>query len=205
MMMRNGVYVMVVLCMCVSWVTSTTSPSTPQGSNNTWAELKAAMQEAQTVLLEQARLLEHLLSSTLACHRSCAQGWWCPLPYREMLAECFYLSSHDATWQEARSHCLALGGDLATPTNIARLFSYTLDTGALETDRVWVGGTDLMTGSWRWLNGRSIPRADWAGHQPNNWGGNQHCLNLRLDLQPHLNDADCDLEYRFVCQYFRPE
>lgn len=47
-----------------------------------------------------------------------------------MLAECFYLSSHYATWQEARSHCLALGGDLATPTDIARLFSFTLDNGA---------------------------------------------------------------------------
>lgn len=192
--------VVAALTVCITWASSTTSPT----NESAWTELREVVTEAHSVLREQTRLLHRLLNSTLACHGSNIHGWWCPLPYKQVLAECFYLSPHLLPWQQARGHCLALSGDLATPAAIVRLFSFVLDDGATDTDRVWVGGTDRNTGSWRWLNGRSIPRADWEKQQPNNWGGNQHCLNLRLD-RPALNDADCDLEYRFVCQYIRPE
>lgn len=44
---------------------------------------------------------------------------------------------------------------------------------------------------------------NWAFGQPDNLGGNEHCI--RMDATGVWSDAPCDLEYNFLCGKDREE
>ncbi|XP_027220609.2 perlucin [Penaeus vannamei] len=127
-------------------------------------------------------------------------GALCPYPYQQVLDECFYVSKVSLNWNQARQYCQGMQGDLATPRNVYALKSYVIETGAAST-QVWLGATDQSSeGTWKWLDGRPIT-SDWANGMPDNYSGNENCLDLRIKWHPPLNDSVCEVAERFVCQY----
>lgn len=71
-----------------------------------------------------------------------------------------------------------------------------------ETLAVWLGASDLdHEGDWQWFDGSPIKAEDWHWNAPNNGFGLEHCMVLRPDFDPPLNDAECDRPKKFVCEY----
>ncbi|XP_045587192.2 perlucin [Procambarus clarkii] len=164
-------------------------------------ELRSALVVTQLVLSEQAETLKHLVNSTLQAKTSCAPERCCPYPYKRVLDECFYLSSKQLAWSQARHYCQGMKGDLATPKHVFALVSFVLENGAW-TGAVWIGATDQgREGVWQWVNGQPIAADQWTPGQPDNAGGAENCMDIRLAWHPSLNDFNCVISQRFVCQY----
>ncbi|XP_071543730.1 echinoidin-like [Panulirus ornatus] len=161
-------------------------------------EMRSAIFMINIALSQQAQILKELGNTTHAI----MQERHCPPPYSRILDECFYVSPHSLSWDNARQHCQGLDGDLATPERVFALFSFLLDSGVPVTTRVWVGATDIqLEGKWEWLSGSPIHTSDWASGQPNNYDGAQDCLDFLMNEHPPLNDDSCSSKYRFACQH----
>ena len=76
-------------------------------------------------------------------------------------------------------------------------------------ERFWVGGTDLIEeGSWIWATSdRSFHDdnmfTDWMSNPPNpdNNGGNEHCLEMIAGFVGQWNDNVCASAYPYLCEY----
>ncbi|XP_063614171.1 uncharacterized protein LOC134787342 isoform X2 [Penaeus indicus] len=124
----------------------------------------------------------------------------CPEPFIKVGSECFHLSDSGRVFDEARAFCLGLGGDLASPADVPALRDYVIDKG--QTLAVWLGASDRdIEGDWQWFDGSPIKAEDWYWNAPNNGFGLEHCMVLRPDFDPPLNDAECDRPKKFVCEY----
>ena len=63
----------------------------------------------------------------------------------------------------------------------------------------WMGGTDEhLEGNWSWVDQTQWDWDSWAPGQPNNYGGQQHCLAVRLD---GMHDFKCSDTYNnYICR-----
>ncbi|KAK8721663.1 hypothetical protein OTU49_012687, partial [Cherax quadricarinatus] len=139
-------------------------------------------------------------------------GPYCPYPYKQVLDECFHLSTHRLTWNNARQHCQGMMGDLASPKNLYALKTFIIDeTGinsyeTLQTIPVFVGGADEGENrQFKWVNGEAINSSNWAPGEPNNKHNSEFCVEMFLHSHPSLNDESCVSERQFVCQYHPPK
>jgi len=67
---------------------------------------------------------------------------------------------------------------------------------------LWIGGRNIH-GVWAWdgLLLKNIVVADWALHQPDNYGGNQNCLGMCGDnTNFQWNDDMCSKAALFMCE-----
>ncbi|XP_042879150.1 galactose-specific lectin nattectin-like [Penaeus japonicus] len=123
----------------------------------------------------------------------------CPYLFSQVGSECFYLSEGIKSWGFARRFCQKMGGDLAVPSNVTALDAFVFP--AAGTPGVWIGGTDQSNeGDWAYLNGDPILPGDWSAGQPDNYGGAEHCLELRSYFDPPVNDYLCFVWQQFVCE-----
>lgn len=149
-------------------------------------------------------------SITLGGER-CHDPWFSP----EENAPCYLMSREPENWFQADEHCKKLGGFLAeirSPKDQENIERF-IDDGA----HYLIGMTDLAhQGKFVWMNDFSEPDyTNWAPDQPNNNGGNQHCVMLNwFDQYPDntllgkWNDGECDRavdkttgkEYHALCQ-----
>jgi hypothetical protein len=133
----------------------------------------------------------------------------CPASFREV-AGSFYLRQDDpATWHAAESACEALRDHqltgqihLAVVESDVELAAIAAD---LSIDTYWLGHTNLAPpGTFvpvtpEVVDWPSSAMPPWAGGQPNNNGGNQHCLFV--DGNGLLDDKSCTADsFRFVCE-----
>ena len=96
----------------------------------------------------------------------------------------------------ARTHCLSIGGDLASsPDNQTNEFLTTLTS-----EYTWIGGYRSPKGSnsFHWTDGSPWKFTDWASGQPNNIGGDQNSVAINWAGQ-WWDNADY-LEYPYICQ-----
>ena len=83
-------------------------------------------------------------------------------------------------------------------------------------DAIWLGGTDYCDtnmdlindceGAWSWVTGDNWAYTNWApdiccGPEPNNFGGNEHCLETGRNGDPTWNDVDCASLNYYVCEW----
>jgi hypothetical protein len=135
----------------------------------------------------------------------------CPAAFRSVAGSLYGRFDDLVTWHQAESACQALSEPessghvhLAVITSDAELAAIQAD---LTVDMFWIGHTDIA------LEGAYVPvtaepvawppltSPPWAGGQPNNLNGHQHCLIV--DNQDFLDDKKCvsDTEmFRFVCE-----
>lgn len=87
--------------------------------------------------------------------------------------------SRKATWESAKVYCESQGGHLATITSREE---EELIVELLEQSGVviaWLGADNRnSSGGFRWITGEEFEYASWGIGEPNNTGGQEHCLML---------------------------
>ncbi|XP_037931039.1 C-type lectin 37Da-like [Teleopsis dalmanni] len=111
-------------------------------------------------------------------------------------------------WHKAVDTCRRMGADLATiryNDQIISLSNYLLSKG--YRNFYWIAGNDLAEqGNFYWIsNGRRMTYAKWTPGEPNNFGGNEHCVHLQEPTGGYtMNDNDCSRLLYFICQAPEP-
>jgi len=136
--------------------------------------------------------------------KECPDGW----TYFYHTNRCYNLFHEpNITWMDSQYYCTKLGGDLAMifdkPTNI---FVYNLSGG----NRTWLGAhrvgplTDPMprNDQWTWIDGTAMEFSYWSVDQPDNYEGDEFCLEMWPFYEPgQWNDIPCDYYHDyFICQ-----
>ncbi|XP_063612911.1 CD209 antigen-like protein E [Penaeus indicus] len=160
------------------------------------SELRAAVTRLQVALDPQSEILRSLLKTKFFEPR-------CPYPFSNVMDECFFVSKFRVDWHQARLHCLGMGADLATHTQLHALKIFVIQA-SIRRGSFWVGSTDEgMEGEWKWLDGEPIDVSLWAEGNPNHEFGNQQCLAMREEQTPPLRHYDCNSLRYFACHYKR--
>ncbi|XP_030370808.1 C-type lectin 37Db-like [Scaptodrosophila lebanonensis] len=108
-------------------------------------------------------------------------------------------------WFMAAHDCLTMGGHLAnieSAEEMDALSDYLISKGYNE-DWLWVAGNDL--GNNREFKsiatGKHLPFFRWSNGQPDNAGGNEHCMHLWLrDDVFRMNDWQCHQKAHAICE-----
>ena len=112
----------------------------------------------------------------------------------------YTLMNEALSWSEANAACLANSLQLASVQSAAE--NAMLVTAAAG-NRVWIGGTDAaFEGMWVWSpSGTPLSYTNWALPQPDNYGKNEHCLELQQLIRGSTwNDALCTTKLKYVCE-----
>lgn len=98
-------------------------------------------------------------------------------------------------WFEAKDYCEDYGMNLVTFESFeeAQYFN------SIAGKEVWVGTNDFEEeGVFRQITDGSIPSLPWNEGEPNNYEGNEDCVQSGFD--GGFNDHDCSLENLFACE-----
>ena len=112
----------------------------------------------------------------------------------------WYCNTADVTWFVAEEACQDFGGHLASvlsPAEHNRIASE-----LISSDNTWLGLNDQLTeGNFVWSDGSELDYTNWAGGEPNDDDGTEHCVEFdRTTTNFRWNDNDCDLTRPFVCK-----
>jgi cysteine-rich repeat protein len=109
---------------------------------------------------------------------------------------CYRIGSNK-NWAAARADCITWGGDLV---GISSAAEYTFVTQLGFGSDVWSGGNDHGAEcSFNWINGERWRPAFNSG-EPNNSGGNEHCVELDPQSNPMMNDENCGDSQDYICE-----
>ena len=119
--------------------------------------------------------------------------------YRFFNGHSFKFFNDSLTWLDAKKHCEAIGGHLATSTSADKNdFLHTLREGNI----IWLGGTDENDeGNWRWITGETWDYSNWYSGEPNNKNNSQHYLSFYNSSKSLWGDAENDSDNPFICEW----
>nr|XP_039269898.1 uncharacterized protein LOC120344668 isoform X2 [Styela clava] len=120
------------------------------------------------------------------------------------------------TWADARTHCLADGGDLVS-INSPDEQSFVQVNVALSARQIafWTGGldswsgpintgvVDITDGGWRWIDGSPFNYVNWNSGEPNNVN-NEDCVEMVVD-HGYWNDLSCGDSRGYICEKEDPD
>ncbi|XP_039438103.1 perlucin-like [Culex pipiens pallens] len=125
----------------------------------------------------------------------------------------YLIPNFTANWFKAVEYCRYLGRRLAiiespaTEENLYRAIKSS-EVFVNVSTRVWIGANDLGDeGNFHWhATGRRIQYANWVHLQPDNWGGDENCVEVGTNnvggfqLNWKWNDDNCNRPHYFVCE-----
>ncbi|XP_074535590.1 ladderlectin-like [Halichoeres trimaculatus] len=106
----------------------------------------------------------------------------CPGGWARYHDRCFLYIGATKSWALAERHCQTLGGNLASFHNDAEKsfvneLLHTVTGGELQW--TWIGGSDAQQENiWLWSDGSRYTYTNWCSGQPDNLGGQQHCIEM---------------------------
>ena len=97
------------------------------------------------------------------------------------------------SWDQALHHCKAMGLEFASVRDAAEH----AELSALAEEAVWIGLS--YDGDWVWSNGQALNFTAWAEGEPNNYQGDEFCVELD---DGEWNDTGCDnpIMSSFACR-----
>ncbi|KAK2818507.1 hypothetical protein Q5P01_024068 [Channa striata] len=105
-------------------------------------------------------------------------------------------------WSDAERFCTNLDANLApllTPDIYNFIRQIIVRATGTNTD-TWVGGTDASKrGVWLWSSGAKFAFNKWGPGEPNNFFGDENCMQINLRGQDYVNDVSCNWRMPFVC------
>ncbi|XP_049434240.1 asialoglycoprotein receptor-like 1 [Epinephelus fuscoguttatus] len=148
-----------------------------------------------------ATLPEVPLQKIATVSGTCREGWV------SFQGGCYFLSTTGLIWHRAETQCKTLGGHLLVLNNVEELdfISQIVEI----THNYWIGLVERThEGHWSWVDGTDFNTTPnwWDVGQPDNWDyrengedcGQIHGFERRI--RKKLNDADCGLQYRYICE-----
>ena len=106
------------------------------------------------------------------------------------------------TWWEAELHCVSVGANLVS---IHSLEEHNFVNSLIKNfdptqGSTWIGLTDIhKEGEWMWSDGSKVSFTQWKTNEPNNYGGNEHCVHTNSGTAFKWNDSGCSHALTFVC------
>uniref|UniRef100_A0A671WG27 C-type lectin domain-containing protein n=1 Tax=Sparus aurata TaxID=8175 RepID=A0A671WG27_SPAAU len=105
------------------------------------------------------------------CHK-CQEGW------EQNGPQCYYFSTDELTWEQAREKCRRDGADLVKIESEDEQVEHTMTK---TEDRFWIGLTDSVTeGTWLWTDGTPLNKRK---GEPDNW--------TEVNNTQYVNGEDC--------------
>ncbi|XP_061388398.1 C-type lectin 37Db-like [Musca vetustissima] len=130
-------------------------------------------------------------------------------PFIRVGKKLYHFGQSQVSWFKANLICQSMGGVLASfdnPEEIEELSEHLKSN--YPNDRWWwLSGSDLHSeGDFYWYGtGERMLYADWAGVQPDNAGGNEHCVHLWYkEPKYQMNDWKCRMNAFYICQTKKP-
>ncbi|XP_038064737.1 asialoglycoprotein receptor 1-like [Patiria miniata] len=119
----------------------------------------------------------------------------CPDGWMYWGGSCYLELSGYMTWFAAETACKNHGALIVVPESPEENSFLR----GLEIYGIWMGCSDTeKEGQWVCLEGCGF--MDWAGQNPDNWGGNQDCATMVGEWQNQWDDRHCDSSYSVVCK-----
>ncbi|XP_015224380.1 PREDICTED: ladderlectin-like [Cyprinodon variegatus] len=122
----------------------------------------------------------------------------CPPGWSWYENRCFHFVKDEKSWADAESHCLSLGGHLAS-FHSKNEYKFLIDLiyTAGRHKNCWFGAHDAVKdGIWMWSDGSKFVSAPWAKNEPNNFGGDEGCMDIK---NGDVNDQSCTDKLPFIC------
>ena len=173
---------------------------------NIQAENKAMKDVIRHVTTELVQLESNILKTTTMPHTTikpptrpdiCDDGWRLFNCHRYLFVEQY------KTWDDALSYCETRRSYLLEITSDIEYEFVSTELRRLDWSYCWTGGTDRRSqGSFLYHHsGEPVPNKHWAPGQPNNGGGDEHCVVMYyLSSEYGLFDITCPSSYRFICE-----
>ncbi|OWK10575.1 hypothetical protein Celaphus_00005737 [Cervus elaphus hippelaphus] len=141
-------------------------------------ELQSGLESISKLLQQQNDILQVV-----------SQGW------KYFRGHFYYFSQISKTWYSAQQICISRNSHLTSE------FLYRT-AGGLP---YWIGLTKAGSeGDWHWVDGTPYNKVQsekfWIPGEPNNYGNNEHCVNLKTSALRSWNDASCDNTFLFICK-----
>ncbi|XP_054593303.1 galactose-specific lectin nattectin-like [Nothobranchius furzeri] len=127
---------------------------------------------------------------------------FCPFGWTQYGGHCYQFQNQQLEWADAETFCKRHGGHLTSiqDTDQYNFIRELIFKGAGTNQKSWVGGTNAgRVHMWRWTDGTPFTFDSWGPGEPNNQGGNEHCMDMNLFGQDYVNDEDCSQQNSFVC------
>ncbi|XP_070537638.1 perlucin-like protein [Ptychodera flava] len=141
--------------------------------------------EAESVVgVDRVSRWQCIYHGTSTCRRSCF----------------FFYTGHHYTWHQAITQCKLHGGTLATIDDAVEdafigAFSYR------QKSTMWIGLNDrAIEGIWKWYSGSKVEYFNWAARQPDNWRGNEDCVEIWDREKGLWNDRKCTEKRGYICK-----
>ncbi|MCI4395058.1 hypothetical protein PGIGA_G00175950 [Pangasianodon gigas] len=119
----------------------------------------------------------------------------------------YYMSTGTKSWSQSRQDCKEKGADLVIVNSREEQdFIEMLRRGK----STWIGLSDQDTkGVWKWVDGTQLTIAYWWTREPNNYTGNEHCVETGYkpederpvtDILNTWNDNSCSASLFWICE-----
>ncbi|KAM6894304.1 ladderlectin-like isoform 3-T3 [Lycodopsis pacificus] len=148
-----------------------------------------------------------LVCAMIALNRAAAESHqvntgMCCSDWTEFNGRCFRYIPTPMTWASAEINCLSLGGNLASVHSMLEYHEIQriILADSKENKSCWIGGSDAEEEKkWFWSDGTSFGYVNWCAGEPNNQGGDQHCIQMNFSAQKCWDDVQCSYEKQSVC------
>ncbi|XP_054601558.2 galactose-specific lectin nattectin-like [Nothobranchius furzeri] len=126
----------------------------------------------------------------------------CPRGWTDYNGYCYQFVNQELAWADAEIFCNKHKAHLTSIKNTDQynFIRHLIVKGAGFNQKSWVGGTNAVRNDlWMWTDGTLFTFKNWGPSEPNNQGGNEHCMDMNLREQDYVNDEECIQELSFVC------
>ena len=107
------------------------------------------------------------------------------------------------TWMNARERCVKYGADLVSLHSVDEVsFVIQQAQSAKRTHSLWIGLNDRnVEGGYVWSDGSPVFFTHWNNGLPNNWLGQQDCVEMLTSRhKTNWNDIACNQLRNFACK-----
>ncbi|ELT93106.1 hypothetical protein CAPTEDRAFT_77951, partial [Capitella teleta] len=127
----------------------------------------------------------------------CETGWY----YDRIGRNCYLDNEDELTWEDAREHCVSLGGDLASVAGPHDQSFMSELSWSSPSESHWIGGNEIDRSSgWKWSDDSPFGFFFWSKGEPNNYGGRpEWCIHPSVYKDTKWNDDICNISLSSIC------
>ena len=118
-------------------------------------------------------------------------------------SNCYKFNLEDKDWNGAESACNQVGAHLASVHSQDEASYIRCLQDPTSVHRTWIGGKrngDVF----QWIDGSDFQFYYWKANEPDNYQGNENCIEIISDpgkeSHDRWNDAPCESQGKFVCK-----